>query len=99
MRGRVAPARAEEMEQIRVLAQLGLSCSVIAERIGRNKNFVKENFERATGYRRGANNQRNPIIPQRVEEMKTLRTQGLSIAAIAKTVGCSTGSVCHWLHQ
>jgi DNA-directed RNA polymerase specialized sigma24 family protein len=99
MKGKGAPASAEEMEQIRVLAQLGLSCSVIAERIGRNKNFVKENFERATGYRRGANNQRNPITPQRVEEMKTLRTQGLSMASIARSIGCSTGSVCHWLHQ
>jgi hypothetical protein len=72
---------------------------VIAERIGRNKNFVKENFEKATGYRRGANNQRNPITPQRVEQMKALRTQGLSMASIAKSIGCSTGSVCHWLHQ
>ena len=99
MKGKGAPASAEEMEQIRVLAELGLSCSIIAERIGRNKNFVKENFERATGYRRGANNQRNPITPQRVEQMKTLRTQGLSMASIAKTIGCSTGSVCHWLHQ
>jgi len=99
MKGKGAPASAEEMEQIRVLAQLGLSCSVIAQRIGRNKNFVKENFEKATGYRRGANNQRNPITLQHVEQMKTLRTQGLSIAAIAKNVGCSTGSVCHWLHQ
>ncbi len=93
------PASSEEMDQIRILAELGLSCSVIAARIGRNKNFVKEHFERATGYRRGANNQRNPITPQRVEQMKILRTQGLSMAAIAKNVGCSTGSVCHWLNQ
>ncbi len=99
MKGKGAPASAEEMEQIRTLAELGLSCSVIAERIGRNKNFVKANFEKATGYRRGANNQRNPITPQRVEQMKMLRTQGLSMASIAKTIGCSTGSVCHWLHQ
>jgi DNA-directed RNA polymerase specialized sigma24 family protein len=99
MKGKGAPASAEEMEQIRLLDDLGLSCSVIAQRIGRNKNFVKANFEKATGYRRGSNNQRNPITPQRVEQMKELRTEGLSIASIAKNVGCSTGSVCHWLHQ
>jgi DNA-directed RNA polymerase specialized sigma24 family protein/transposase-like protein len=99
MKGKGAPASPDEMEQIRVLAELGLSCSVIAQRIGRNKNFVKEYFEKATGYRRGANNQRNPITPQRVEQMKQLRTQGLSMASIARNVGCSTGSVCHWLNQ
>jgi len=99
MKGKGAPASTDEMEQIRVLAELGLSCSVIAQRIGRNKNFVKENFEKATGYRRGANNQRNPITPKHVEQMKTLRTLGLSMASIAKNVGCSTGSVCHWLNQ
>jgi transposase len=99
LKGKGTPASPEELEEIRVLADLGLSCSVIAQRIGRNKNFVKENFERATGYRRGSNNQRNPITPQRVEQMKALRTQGLSIASIAKNVGCSTGSVCHWLNQ
>jgi len=43
---------------------------VIAQQIGRNKNFVKENFEKATGYRRGSTSQRNPITPQRVEQMK-----------------------------
>jgi DNA-directed RNA polymerase specialized sigma24 family protein/transposase-like protein len=99
LKGKGTRATTEELEEIRVLAELGLSCSVIAQRIGRNKNFVKENFEKATGYRRGSNNQRNPITPQRVEQMKTLRTQGLSIASIAKNVGCSTGSVCHWLQQ
>lgn len=99
LKGKGTPASAEELEEIRVLADLGLSCSVIAQWIGRNKNFVKENFEKATGYRRGSNNQRNPITPQRVEQMKQLRTQGLSIATIAKNVGCSTGSVCHWLNQ
>jgi hypothetical protein len=90
---------AEELAQIRMLADQGLSCSGIAERIGRCKGFVKENFERATGYRRGANNQRNPITPQRVEQMKVLHSQGLSMAAIGKTVGCSTGSVCAWLNR
>jgi DNA-directed RNA polymerase specialized sigma24 family protein len=99
MKGKGAPASAEELEQIRLLAELGLSCSVIAERLGRNKNFVKEHFEKATGYRRGANNQRNPITPQRVEQMKILRTQGLSMASIARSVGCSTGSVCYYLNQ
>ncbi len=82
-----------------MLADLGLSCTAIAERIGRCKNFVKENFERATGYRRGSNNQRNPITPQRVKQMKQLQSQGLSMAAIAKTVGCSAGSVCTWLNR
>jgi DNA-directed RNA polymerase specialized sigma24 family protein len=99
LKGKGTPATAEELEEIRVLAELGLSCSIIAERIGRNKNFVKGNFEKATGYRRGSNNQRNPITPQRVERMKELRTQGLSMASIAKTIGCSTGSVCNWLNQ
>jgi DNA-directed RNA polymerase specialized sigma24 family protein/transposase-like protein len=99
LKGKGTRATTEELDEIRVLAELGLSCSVIAQRIGRNKNFVKENFEKATGYRRGANNQRNPITPERVERMKHLRTQGLSIASIAKNVGCSTGSVCHWLQQ
>jgi DNA-directed RNA polymerase specialized sigma24 family protein len=99
MKGKGTPASAEEMEQIRVLAELGLSCSVIAQRIGRNKNFVKEHFEKATGYRRGANNQRNPITPQRIEQIKQLRTEGLSMASIAKSVGCSTGSVCYYLNQ
>ncbi len=89
----------DELEQISLLADLGLSCTVIAQRIGRNKNFVKEHFEKATGYRRGSTSQRNPITPQRVEQMKQLRTQGLSIASVAKQVGCSVGSVSHWLQQ
>jgi transposase len=99
MKGKGAKASTEELAQIRTLADQGLSCSAIAERIGRCKGFVKENFERATGYRRGANNQRNPITPQRVEQMKTLQSQGLSMATIAKTVGCSAGSVCAWLNR
>jgi DNA-directed RNA polymerase specialized sigma24 family protein/transposase len=99
MKGKGTPARADELEQIRVLANLGLSCSAIAKQIGRSKFFVKEKFERATGYRRGSNNQRNPITPQRVEQMKTLKAQGLGIVAIAKTVGCSTGSVHAWLNR
>ena len=60
MKGKGVPASAEELAQIRRLAAQGLSCSAIAERIGRCKGFVKENFERTTGSRRGANNQRNP---------------------------------------
>jgi transposase-like protein len=91
------PATTDELDQIRTLADLGLSCTVIAQRIGRNKNFVKDHFEEATGYRHSSNNQHNPIIPQRVEQMKALHTQGLSMASIAKSSVCSTGSVCHWL--
>ncbi len=92
-------ATTDELEQIRLLAELGLSCTVIAQQIERNKNFVKEHFEKTTGYRRGSTYQRNPITPQRVEQMKQLRTQGLSIASVARQVGCSVGSVCHWLQQ
>jgi RNA polymerase sigma factor (sigma-70 family) len=99
LKGKGTRATTEELEHIRLLAELGLSCTVIAQQIGRNKNFVKEHFEKATGYRRGSTNQRNPITPQRVVQMKTLRTQGLSIASIARQVGCSVGSVCHWLQQ
>lgn len=99
MKGKGARTSADELAQIRMLADLDLTCTVIAERIGRSKSFVKENFERATGYRRGANNQRNPITPQRVEQMKRLHSQGLSMAAIAKTIGCSSGSVCSWLNR
>jgi transposase len=99
MKGKGARASAEELAQISKLAEQGLSCSAITERIGRCKGFVKENFERATGYRRGANNQRNLITPQRVDQIKVLHSQGLSMEAIAKTVGCSTGSVCAWLNR
>lgn len=53
MKGKGVRASAEELAQIRKLADQGLSCSAIAERISRCKGFVKENFERATGYRRG----------------------------------------------
>jgi len=99
IKGKGAGASGEELAQIRMLADQGLSCSAIAERIGRCKGFVKENFERATGYRRGSNNERNPITSQRVEQMKQLQSRGLSMAAIAMTVGCSAGNVCSWLNR
>jgi hypothetical protein len=72
--------------------------SKIAAQLRRSENFVKVHFEAATGYRRIPNNQRNPITPERVTAMKELRSKGLSMAAIAKTVGCSTSSVCWWLN-
>ncbi len=97
-KGKGTSARPDEYAAIRKLAAAGTSMSQIALQIGRSENFIKDHFERAAGYRRGSSYQRNPITAERVAAMKQLRSQGLSMAAIAKTVGCSTGSVCTWLN-
>ncbi len=98
LKGKGTSARTDEYDEIRKLAARGVSLSKIAAQLRRSENFVKVHFEAATGYRRIPNNQRNPITPDRVATMKELRSQGFSMAAIAKSVGCSTSSVCWWLN-